>query len=457
MPFATSPVVSARGHVLASRQGHLLRIHRMGHLLATRVPGRAKVVLSASRRPGSYDNNKSNFNTTSDGWTAPTQLTAEYKEGMAAPDTPLTVYSLRFQTSYERGSALSEPNSFVNVCLVAKDGRALLQRVLPVNDPVDTQQHLTDICKVADEQVGANCAVATASTNNWRPGQVKLRFQEGSIDEISVLAPDLGPLSALLLSTGNGTWTVDEVIVSSSRTRHMDRFVCRRKLGSKSGNSAAYMTPVPPDAVVYGSGDSALVLTKEQAAVLRNAGMSEYETFKNALLTRTAVFTAIGTTVAAIAAGLDAAVPFATGGTVGILYQWLLQLYVDSIVPSTAMQTQQKDKSSTGKQVKAVNSVAPMQKEPAMPVPVGPPGLTSILGNNLVRSSLVFVAVGAAFWVGQEQGDMSVPHIALSKASLWQLLMGVCGFFTYKLAILSVSLAPQEVQLQTAKQVEKSS
>jgi hypothetical protein len=34
--------------------------------------------------------------------------------------------------------------------------------------------------------------------------------------------------------------------------------VCRRKLGTK-GEQAAYLTPIPAGAVVYGTGDTALV------------------------------------------------------------------------------------------------------------------------------------------------------------------------------------------------------
>jgi hypothetical protein len=51
-----------------------------------------------------------------------------------------------------------------------------------------------------------------------------------------------------------------QVHVASSRTHHTDRFVCQRLLGG--GQGAGLLTPVPPGAVVYGSGDSAVVLSK---------------------------------------------------------------------------------------------------------------------------------------------------------------------------------------------------
>lgn len=40
------------------------------------------------------------------------------------------------------------------------------------------------------------------------------------------------------------------------------RFVCRTRLGGRKGEPAAYLTPVPPNAVVYGSGDAARVISK---------------------------------------------------------------------------------------------------------------------------------------------------------------------------------------------------
>src|SRR5262249_24568996 len=40
------------------------------------------------------------------------------------------------------------------------------------------------------------------------------------------------------------------------------RFVCRSRIGGRDGESAVYMKPVPAGAVVYGSGEAAVILTK---------------------------------------------------------------------------------------------------------------------------------------------------------------------------------------------------
>lgn len=42
------------------------------------------------------------------------------------------------------------------------------------------------------------------------------------------------------------------------------RFVCREYLGDRAENSAAFLAPIDPDAVVYGSGNEAVVLSKQQ-------------------------------------------------------------------------------------------------------------------------------------------------------------------------------------------------
>jgi hypothetical protein len=58
------------------------------------------------------------------------------------------VYTVRLITSFERGAALSDPAAGVNVCLIAADGRALLHRVSPVNDPQQALSSMDDICSV---------------------------------------------------------------------------------------------------------------------------------------------------------------------------------------------------------------------------------------------------------------------------------------------------------------------
>ena len=162
--------------------------------------------------------------------------------------------------------------------------------------------------------------------------------------------------------------------------------MCRAQLGGRKGEPAAYLTPIPPGAVVYGSGEGARILTKvwarwgrggggvggrrargasarlaggraarerggprptapmcarpapaqEQAAALRGAGLGEYADLKGRLLLATALLAAGGSGAAALAGGAAAAVPFALGGAAGVLYQFLLQLGADAAISSAA-------------------------------------------------------------------------------------------------------------------------
>ena len=52
----------------------------------------------------------------------------------------------------------------------------------------------------------------------------KQRFQRGSINEISFLGPELGPLAGLMIGPEQGAWQPAEVTVASSRTKHTDRW-----------------------------------------------------------------------------------------------------------------------------------------------------------------------------------------------------------------------------------------
>ena len=49
-------------------------------------------------------------------------------------------------------------------------------------------------------------------------------------------------------------------------TKQTDRFLCDRVVGAKEG--AGYLTPVPPNAVVYGSGESASIISRASHSFL---------------------------------------------------------------------------------------------------------------------------------------------------------------------------------------------
>lgn len=60
-------------------------------------------------------------------------------------------------------------------------------------------------------------------------GPLLVLIQEGSVDEVSFVAPELGGLAAVLVAPEGGSWVCDEVDVFSSRTKHMDRYAAGTK------------------------------------------------------------------------------------------------------------------------------------------------------------------------------------------------------------------------------------
>uniref|UniRef100_A0A383VRU7 DUF7755 domain-containing protein n=1 Tax=Tetradesmus obliquus TaxID=3088 RepID=A0A383VRU7_TETOB len=366
-----------------------------------------------------------------------------------------TVYTVRLTTSWDRGAALSEPMAGVNVCLISKDGSAVLHRIAPVNDPRDNLQVMQQICSLVGEESGADCSsVSSMDAPVWPAGKepvAKLRFQEGAVDEVSFVAQELGDLAAIMLAPEGGSWMCDEVDVSSSRTSHTDRFVCRKRLGGRKGEPAAYLTPVPPDAVVYGSGEGARVITKEQAAVLQAMSLADYSALKSRLLITTSLLTLGGSGVAAVASGVEAAVPFAIGGMAGLLYQLLLQLGADAAVATASSQSD----AAAAQQGRAAAAAAGDAQQGFQA------RMLQLLGSSAVRLALLTSAALLALWAVQESGTRDGAGegmlLQLTPVDAWQLGLGLCGFMMYKIAVLGVSLVPvqQGKVPQPAQQVEK--
>jgi hypothetical protein len=86
-------------------------------------------------------------------------------DGSTNSSSKSTVYTVRLTTSWDRGSALSEPMAGVNICLISKDGRAVLHRISPVNDPKDNLQVMQHICSVSGPLAGTTHLLTTCAVN----------------------------------------------------------------------------------------------------------------------------------------------------------------------------------------------------------------------------------------------------------------------------------------------------
>jgi hypothetical protein len=206
-----------------------------------------------------------------------------------------TVYTVRIETGTDRAAGLDNNNSGVQLCMIGQKNNALLHRICQLEPPADSEDTMAEICKVrlltfqrcADivghcrlgtwhprttaagiqivgSEGGAACdSLPTKTAPGFSAPQViKRRFQRSSIDEVSFAGPDLGPLAAILAGPEEGAWQLSEVIVANSRQMLTQRFICRERLGREGGSGAAFMTPLPPNAVVYGSGEKAVLMTQ---------------------------------------------------------------------------------------------------------------------------------------------------------------------------------------------------
>ncbi|KXZ42823.1 hypothetical protein GPECTOR_116g355 [Gonium pectorale] len=426
----------------------------------------------------------------------------------------LTVYTIRFTTGTSRGAAMSDPNAAVNVCLIGHNGTAALHRVSPVNDPLESRAHTIEMCQMIGPDVGADCSLVIGDASGpspsadpqqqqqqqQRPSSAgplsqqqgafggkgaysgggltgrpppppppKRRFQEGVVDEVSILVPELGPLAGVLVGVESGTWYLDEMDVSSSRTHHLDRFVCRRMLGGVAGEGAAMLTPVPVGAVVYGEGESAVVLSKEQASALWSINMSDYADLKRRLAATTTLLVASGASLAALTGGTAAALPYTAGGVVGLVYQWMLMRGVDHVMEAASGQRARShpggDGDGTGEGSDGEGDAVPFVEggdgdDEELGGRGGGGGVTSsatasrVLASTPVR--LGFVCASAALGLAllsQEEAATEVATGALPAAAAsagasgsgaaWQLALGALGFLTYKVALVGVSLGDQ--------------
>ncbi|GAX81864.1 hypothetical protein CEUSTIGMA_g9292.t1 [Chlamydomonas eustigma] len=335
---------------------------------------------------------------------------------------PLTTYSLRIHTSSARGAALSDKYSAINILLVGVSGRSgVLHR----------------LSTVADYVLVAASYGSTAATSG------RLRFQEASVDEISFSAPDVGPLAGVLVGIETGTWVPQEINVHSSCTGIIDRFMCKEKVGERAGEGAVWLTSVPEGLRVYGSGETATVVSKGQSDSIRQASMTSYELLKQRLIVTTLIITGAGGVVSGILfGGAEAALFYTSGGAISILYQWLLQQGVDAAVPTgITSDASQAQNSLTVDQPGLIPSVGDrVQRFFGQPV----------LRLGLLAMAASFAASNAFYTSDPDSGTGVLAETAKSSGycigldcyvhtsspeGARRLLLGLLGFMSYKVAV----------------------
>lgn len=226
---------------------------------------------------------------------------------------------------------------------------------------------------------GAACDRVPPRTDVLSSPYIKRRFQQGAVDEVSFAGPDLGALTAIVVGPESGSWQMEEITVSNSREALTQRFICREDVGTE-GTSAAFLTPLPPNAVVYGSGEQAVLMTpvrallkaaaaaaglhcrtrtrspsmvaddsaahgrartagrdgrwcdvQTQASAVRRMGVRDYLDLKDRIFKTTVVLVFTGMAVSGAVGGADAAEAFTVGGAIAFFYQLALTNTIDSM------------------------------------------------------------------------------------------------------------------------------
>jgi hypothetical protein len=83
-------------------------------------------------------------------------------------DTPATVYTVRISTGYKRGSALSDYNAGVMLCLVGQNGEAVLKTISPLADREESAEQLAYICSVSVPGTGLVSVACSALGASWQ-------------------------------------------------------------------------------------------------------------------------------------------------------------------------------------------------------------------------------------------------------------------------------------------------
>eukprot|EP01024_Parvocaulis_polyphysoides_P008365 TRINITY_DN12487_c0_g1_i2.p1 TRINITY_DN12487_c0_g1~~TRINITY_DN12487_c0_g1_i2.p1 ORF type:complete len:374 (-),score=33.13 TRINITY_DN12487_c0_g1_i2:72-1031(-) len=167
-----------------------------------------------------------------------------------------TVYVVRFHT----GNIISRPSA-VNLCLVSQNGSSILHRIDSVYYHKSPQEQMREICSVVSGDSGAACSLFFSKPQKQAyTGQpiLKERFREDSLDEVFFVGPELGDLAGVLVGPESGAWQLNELQVTSSRSKKIHHFRCRERLG-EGGISATYLYPHSPNAMVYGEANSSAV------------------------------------------------------------------------------------------------------------------------------------------------------------------------------------------------------
>eukprot|EP00892_Ulva_mutabilis_P002528 jgi/Ulvmu1/12276/UM087_0010.1 len=355
-----------------------------------------------------------------------------------------TVYTVRLETATDRGAGMDDLHSGVMICLLGKT-EAVMHRICQISDTTSTDDVMDDVCQLVGPDAGAACdrdtkhgSSSASGTTDVAPKYVQRRFQSGGLDEVFFPGPDVGQLEAVLVGPECGAWKLSEVVVSNSRQALTQHFVCRQHLGTKGGRGAALLPAVPPGAVVYGSGDTAVLLSAGEAEAMRDSSMAQYGALKQRIFNFTSVLVAAGLAVTAATGGPEAAEAFALGGCMAFVYQLALNGSVDKLAldaPSgaAAVPTPDLGLRGGGGSGGAAGSGFGMQ----------------LAAGGLKRYATVTATLFAAIVATQLWDDRSGTDAEVHQLTI--IVTAMLGFASYKVAVIAAALTPSPARRSVAR------
>ncbi|XP_068648655.1 uncharacterized protein [Aristolochia californica] len=324
-------------------------------------------------------------------------------------DSSCSYYIIQLRTSGDFGSSLSDSNAGIFLCLIDLNGDSILQRI---------------------------SALGNLEILNEMEGSDSFSFQRSSVDRISFVGPKLGRIEAIWIGPESGSWRLGGVsltvlcrdqssfnVTEESKTSQFNAF--KYDFGANDillGEGADLsMAELRPYCVTEISGLDCLTnleIDFLQSSSICNQkisteeSMREYSNLKSSLLLYDALLTLGGTMIVAISDGEESTRAFLIGAVGGFLYLLLLQNSVDGLSTSdlsTMYDGRLNLSESFGRFRGPLSSIA-----------------------LLVLSTIVLLKY-----------SMGGPNAVLSPQ---ELLIGVAGFVTCKVAVILAAFRPLQME-----------
>ncbi|KAG9456402.1 hypothetical protein H6P81_000910 [Aristolochia fimbriata] len=319
-------------------------------------------------------------------------------------DGSCSYYTLQLRTSDDFGSSLSDTNSGILLCLIDVNGKSILQRIP---------------------------ALKNLENLDAMEGYDSFSFQRSSVDRISFMGPKLGTIEAIWIGPESGSWKLGGLSLTVL-SGEQSNFVSEE---SKPAQIYGYKYEFEADDILLGEGadlsmvevrpfrvtgisgpdcltnletDLSQYTSTNKQNMSTELSLKEYSNLKLSLLLYDGLLTLGGTMILALSDGQESAWAFLIGAVGGFVYLLLLQNSVDGLSTSD---------------VSAMND--------------GRSNLSESIGRfRGPLSSIALLVFSIIVLLKYSRGGTS------AILSPQELLVGVAGFLTCKIAVILAAFRP---------------